>query len=359
MSEIVTAPKTAMSVTSAGVGALIPQDIDQAFRLASAVHKAGLAPYGMDTPEKCFIAIATGLEIGVPPMQAIQGIAVIGNRPCVWGDTLIGVVRASPKCEWIREWIDGEGDDMVAHCIASRRGEDEPVERTFSVEDAKRAGLWDIRPRVTRKNRGGGTYEAANDSPWFRYPKRMLQMRARAWCLRDAFADVTKGIGMAEEARDTPRDPEDARDVTPAPAPTRNVLVDEEDEGAVHTSETPEDLASDLDLPAGTAAEWRSRAGATQEPQDAQEPDPAPEAEESDDAHQRGSEPSLRELYDHLAAEGRSTAKINGRWKWYRAEYAEAFAGMPEEEARPFYRLAEAFIDGRDADARRIAGVEA
>jgi hypothetical protein len=36
------------------------------------------------------------------------------------------------------------------------------------------------------------------------YTKRMLQMRARAWALRDVFTDVLKGLSMAEEAMDTP-----------------------------------------------------------------------------------------------------------------------------------------------------------
>jgi len=34
------------------------------------------------------------------------------------------------------------------------------------------------------------------------YPLRMLQMRARAYALRDAFADVMKGISVAEEMQD-------------------------------------------------------------------------------------------------------------------------------------------------------------
>jgi hypothetical protein len=73
----------------------------------------------------------------------------------------------------------------------------------FSVEDAKRAGLW------------------GKQGPWSAYPKRMMQMRARGFALRDAFPDVLKGLITAEEAEDYPSQPE--KDITPAKA-TRNPL---------------------------------------------------------------------------------------------------------------------------------------
>ena len=41
----------------------------------------------------------------------------------------------------------------------------------------------------------------------------MLQMRARSWALRDAFADVLRGIQSVEEVRDIP----EVIDVTPTP----------------------------------------------------------------------------------------------------------------------------------------------
>jgi hypothetical protein len=75
----------------------------------------------------------------------------------------------------------------VAVCVAKRKGRT-PVTAKFSVEDAKRAGLW------------------AKQGPWSAYPKRMLQMRARGFALRDAFPDVLKGMITAEEAIDEQED---------------------------------------------------------------------------------------------------------------------------------------------------------
>ena len=72
---------------------------------------------------------------------------------------------------------------MVAVCVAKRKGK-RPVEQRFSVDDAKKAGLW------------------GKQGPWQNYPKRMLQMRARGFALRDAFPDALRGLVLAEEAQD-------------------------------------------------------------------------------------------------------------------------------------------------------------
>jgi hypothetical protein len=201
--------------TGGAVAGIIPQNIEEVFRLASAIHKSGLAPYGMDTPEKLTIAVMTGMEVGLPPMQAIQSIAVINNRPTIWGDGLLAVVRSSPLCCYVKEWIEGDGDARIAYCETLRKGESEPVKRSFSVDDAKRAKLWQTEARIQKRSKGGaGTYEADNDSPWYKYPQRMLQMRARAWCIRDTYPDLTKGMQVREEVEDY-QGPERAKDITP------------------------------------------------------------------------------------------------------------------------------------------------
>lgn len=160
---------------------IIPQSIDEAFRLGVAVSKSGLAPRGMDKPEQITIAIMHGLEIGLPPMQAIQKIAVINGRPTVWGD-------AVPALIWgrgfsLREWMDGEGDKRIAYCTVTRPS-GEAVTRQFGVAEAKKAGLW------------------GKSGPWATYPDRMLQMRARGFACRDGAADVLGGLYIAEEAQD-------------------------------------------------------------------------------------------------------------------------------------------------------------
>jgi hypothetical protein len=114
----------------------------------------------------------------------LQSIAVVNGRPSIYGDAALAVVKASPLCEYVTETVDGEGDRMVATCTAQRRGDPSPTVRQFSVADAKQAQLW------------------GKPGPWTQYARRMLQMRARGFCLRDAFPDVLRGLVTAEEAQD-------------------------------------------------------------------------------------------------------------------------------------------------------------
>jgi hypothetical protein len=178
-------------VAGARPTAIIPRSMDEAYRLAKAIVLSGTAPKGVTTPEACMIAIMHGLEIGLPPLAALQRISVINGRPTLWGDAAIGLVRGSGLCEYVEEHIDGE----VAICAAKRKGEPEPIVRTFSVTDAKRAGLW------------------GKSGPWQQYPQRMLQMRARAFALRDGFADVLGGLYLREEIDEDERSSR-ARDVS-------------------------------------------------------------------------------------------------------------------------------------------------
>jgi hypothetical protein len=146
-------------------------------------------------PADILVAVQWGAELGLAPLQAMQNIALINGKPSVYGDAALGLVKASAVCSDVEEYLEGEGQTMVATCIATRKN-CKPVIAKFSVADAKAAGLW---------NKSG---------PWTQYPKRMLQMRARGFALRDAFPDVLKGLITAEEAQDYPTPKE--RDITPA-----------------------------------------------------------------------------------------------------------------------------------------------
>jgi hypothetical protein len=167
--------------------AIIPQTLEDTWRIATAVIRAGFAPKGLETVDKCVLAIMHGAEVGLPPMMSLQSIAVINGRPSLYGDGALAVVRNSGQLETIRESF--READMTAVCVIKRRGEP-AVTRRFSQADAEVAKLWG------KKTRSG------EPTPWVTFPKRMLAMRARSWAMRDAFADHLKGLGIAEEVGD-------------------------------------------------------------------------------------------------------------------------------------------------------------
>ena len=162
---------------------LSPQTFEQALTFSNYLADSDMVPKDFKgKPGNCLVAIQWGMEIGLKPLQAMQNIAIINGRPSLWGDAVIALARNSPVCEYIVETDDGK----TATCKVKRRGETEQI-RTFSMEDAKIAGL------------------LGKAGPWTQYPKRMRQMRARAFAIRDVFPDVLKGLPIAEEVMDMPQ----------------------------------------------------------------------------------------------------------------------------------------------------------
>ena len=127
-------------------------------------------------PESAAVAIQWGIEIGLQPLQALQNIAVISGVPALWGDALIAIIKGSGCCEYIRSEFDDT--TMTAHVATKRKGEPEEV-RSFSLDDAKKAGL-------------------LNRQTYQQHPKRMLNARARSHVLRDVYADLLRGFQVRE-----------------------------------------------------------------------------------------------------------------------------------------------------------------
>jgi hypothetical protein len=161
---------------------LSPRTFEQALTFAGYLADSDMVPKDFKgRPGNCLIAIQWGAELGLKPLQAMQNLAIINGRPSLWGDAVIALVRASPLCEYVIE----SDTATSSTCTVKRRGEPEQS-RTFTDEDAKKAGLF------------------GKTGPWQQYPKRMRQMRARAFALRDVFPDVLRGLPVAEEIMDAP-----------------------------------------------------------------------------------------------------------------------------------------------------------
>ena len=201
-----------MQVTVSRQG-FAPATVTEAIQFSEMLANSNMVPKQyMGKPQDIMVCIQWGMEMGLAPMQALQNIAVINGKPSVYGDAMMALVQASPVCDGVEESIEDETTaNPVAVCVARRKGR-APVTVRFSVEDAKRADLW------------------GKQGPWSAYPKRMLQMRARGFALRDAYPDVLKGLISTEEAQDYPEETKrPPKDITPrnpldalqAPAPVK------------------------------------------------------------------------------------------------------------------------------------------
>ncbi|CAF2142801.1 unnamed protein product [Rotaria magnacalcarata] len=144
---------------------LTPSNLKEAMEYAQIIANSTMVPKNYQgKPGDMLVAVQMGAELGLKPIQALQNIAVINGRPSD-----------------VKEAFDEKTN--TAFCTVKRKNQDEYTV-SFSSEDAKKAGLW------------------GKAGPWSQYPKRMLQMRARSFALRDKFADALSGLIMAEEAQD-------------------------------------------------------------------------------------------------------------------------------------------------------------
>lgn len=159
------------------------------------------------TPEVACIKMQAGMELGLTPVWSLANVMVVNGIPSVWGDAMLGIVKAHKECVDVIETDEGRfpDDSFAAVCEVQRRDK-VPVIRRFSVADAKKAGLF------------------TKSGPWSQYPRRMLQMRARAFACRDAFADALRGFGVVEDLQDVDQSPRSVRGRTVS---TQLVLPDE------------------------------------------------------------------------------------------------------------------------------------
>jgi hypothetical protein len=216
---------------------LVPQNMSEAVALADRFSKSGMVPkHYLNSPNSILVAWEYGGSLGLGLMQSLQAIAVINGMPCIWGDNLLALVYASGQLEEIDESVEGQ-------CTVKRKGK-KPATATFTMDDAKKAGL------------------VGKAGPWSQYPKRMLQMRVRAFALRDNFPDILKGMQVAEEVQDYVNPYPNAVDVenNKSSAPIKGVLtqptkptetVTDQETGEITTPEaslTLEEMNESLDL---------------------------------------------------------------------------------------------------------------
>jgi hypothetical protein len=160
-----------------------PKTLSEAMELSRMLAESTMVPKDfIGKPGNCFLAMQWGAELGMKPMQAIQNIAIINGKPGIYGD--VGKAMLLSRGFQILE------DDVrqielagVASCTVVAPG-GARVTRTFSLSDAKTAGLW------------------GKAGPWQTYPYRQMAWRAFWFAARDGAAHVLKGMAGVEELRD-------------------------------------------------------------------------------------------------------------------------------------------------------------
>jgi hypothetical protein len=156
-----------------------PQSIGDVRALANDVAKSKL--FGVPSPEAALVIMLTGHELGLTVMQSLRTIHTIENKPVLSADLVVALCRTHPDCEFFRL---KSCDAKSATWITKRRSEPDPLEMSFTWDDAVRA-------------------ELTGKQNWKRYPADMLKARAAVRLGRAAYQERLAGLYIADELEPT------------------------------------------------------------------------------------------------------------------------------------------------------------
>ena len=137
-------------------------------------------------PADVLFVISVGESLGLSAATALMNIYNVNGMPTMKADLKLALAKRHP------EYAGCEIDANTERCIVKMKrrnenGTEESIISTFTIEDAKRAGLFPKRDN------------------WRMYPQRMLKARAISYAVNDLFPDIVFGMLSSEEAQDIDR----------------------------------------------------------------------------------------------------------------------------------------------------------
>lgn len=150
--------------------------VSPAYELAEKIAGTEFVPSALrNKPDAVLAAILTGHELGIGPMQSLAKIHVIEGRPAMAAELMRALVLAGGHDLWVIE-------SNATRCTmgAKRAGSSREATFTWTMDDAKRAGL------DGRQN-------------WRKYPRAMLLARCTSEVIRAVFPDVVSGVSYSTE----------------------------------------------------------------------------------------------------------------------------------------------------------------
>ena len=128
--------ETAMTYAGpAGAALSSPQ---AAMQVCQTLVASRLLPAGVQTPEQAFVILQTGAELGLGPMQALRSIHVVKGRPILSAQLMVAMCMRSAACKYFRRV---GGNQRQATYETLRDGMPEPLTLTYTIDEAKAAGL--------------------------------------------------------------------------------------------------------------------------------------------------------------------------------------------------------------------------
>ena len=146
---------------------LVQRDQDSPAVLARYFQQSGLFP-DLQSEAQAYVKVVAGRELGLGPLASVSGLNVIKGRVTFSANLLASMVKRHP----LYDYRVADHSERGCRIVFTEGGEEIGVS-TFTLEDAKRAGL------------GGQS--------WQKYPQAMLFARALTQGVRWFCPDVTAG----------------------------------------------------------------------------------------------------------------------------------------------------------------------
>ena len=167
----------ALSVTDHNSTPVIGAAEWQAMReMATALVRSGFLPKAIKTPEQAIAIILSGNELGLGPMQSLRSIHIVEGKPTMGAELMMALaLRNVPGGHMMI--VESTNEACV---VSAGRTRGDAIEYSFTIDDAKRAGLM-------------------NKNNWRNYPRAMLRSRVVSEAVKAVFPDALINAYTTEE----------------------------------------------------------------------------------------------------------------------------------------------------------------
>jgi hypothetical protein len=148
------------------------------YNMAKALLPTGFLPNSIKTPEQATAIMLKGRELNVPPMYSLSNIVIVQGKPTVSAELMLALVQRDHGIEAM--WVEESTND---HCTVGYKSGNGKKFYTFTMEDAKRAGV-------------------TKNPVWSQYPAAMCRARAISAVARMAFPGSIGGMYVPGELGD-------------------------------------------------------------------------------------------------------------------------------------------------------------
>ncbi len=186
---------------------LVAKDNAELVRMIKIFMNGAALPRTLDTEAKIITAWQTAASLRIPPIRAIQNMAIIHGSLAIWGELPKALAESTGELEDFRMILIDDKQEQIS--LANKNLDKEVCgavvqvkrkgrsmnEYSFTQADAQKAGL------------------LSKPGPWKDYRKIMYQRRAMNHAMKFEFPDALMGVKIAEYDFNEAPDLSQARDV--------------------------------------------------------------------------------------------------------------------------------------------------